>query len=222
MPLCYHFCRRGEAGCAAAIIPQEFSMPNPRRLLLVVLLLAGCASTSITDTWRDPAYQGGQFKRVMVLGVFQQPTVRRTFEDIFSAKLRATGIEAIPSYQALPLDAPPAEGALGEAATRAGADGLLMVHLLRIDRQVRVTPAYAPAIYPGFHGYYSAWMAYPDVYTYDIVSAEVNLFEVNSKRLVWGGMTETFNPQSVSRESAGFADVVIAALAKDGLVRAPK
>jgi hypothetical protein len=197
-------------------------MPNPRRLLLLLLLLAGCASTSITDTWRDPGYSGGPFKRVMVLGVFQQPTARRTFEDIFAAKLRAAGVDAIPSYQVLPQDRPSAEGAVSEAAARGGADGLLMVHLLRVDRQVRVTPGYAPAMYPGFHGYYSAWIAYPDVYTYDIVSAEVNVFEVNSKRLVWGGMTETFNPQSVSRESAGFADVVIAALAKDGLVPAPK
>lgn len=197
-------------------------MPNPRRLLLVLLLLAGCASTSITDTWRDPAYQGAQFKRVMVLGVFKQPTARRTFEDIFSAKLRATGIDAIPSYQMLGLEAPPAEIALGEVTSRTGADGLLMVHLVRIDRQVRVTPSYAPAMYSGYYGYYSAWAAYPDVYTYDIVSAEINVFDVKSKRLVWGGMTETFNPQSVSRESAGFADVVIAALAKDGLVPAPK
>ena len=197
-------------------------MPNPRRLLPILLLLAGCASTSITDTWSDPAYQGGPFKRIMVLGVFRQPTARRTFEDIFAAKLRATGIEAVPSYQMLGLETPPPEIALGEVTSRTGADGLLMVHLVRVDRQVRVTPGYAPAMYPGFHGYYSAWVAYPDVYTYDVVSAEVNLFEVKTNRLVWGGMTETFNPQSASKESGGFADVVIAALAKDGLVPAPK
>jgi hypothetical protein len=35
--------------------------------------------------------------------------------------------------------------------------------------------------------------------------------------VVWGTI-ETFNPSSVRRESAGFADVVIAALAKRGLV----
>jgi hypothetical protein len=197
-------------------------MPNPRRLLLLLPLLVGCASTSITDTWRDPGYQGGHLKRVMVLGVFRQPTARRTFEDIFAAKLRVTGIEAIPSYQMLGLETPPPEIALGEVTSRTGADGLVMVHLVRIDRQVRVTPGYAPAMYPGFHGYYSAWVAYPDVYTYDIVSAEVNVFEAKTNRLVWGGMTETFNPQNVSKESAGFADVVIAALAKDGLVPAPK
>jgi hypothetical protein len=49
-------------------------------------------------------------------------------------------------------------------------------------------------------------------------TAEVNLFDVRTNKLVWGGTTETFNPISVGRESAGFADVVIDALAKRGLV----
>jgi hypothetical protein len=49
-------------------------------------------------------------------------------------------------------------------------------------------------------------------------TAEVNLFDVRTNKLVWGGTTETFNPSSVQRESAGFADVVISALAKQGLV----
>jgi hypothetical protein len=191
-------------------------------LVLCLLVLAGCASTSITDSWYDTNYRGGAFKRIMVLGVFKNAAARRTFEDIFSAKLRATGIEAVPSYQVLPQDTPAEEAALGAAASRAGADGLLMVHLLGVERQTRVTTSYAPAIYPGYFGYYSAWVAYPDVYTYDVASAEVNLFDVNSKRLVWGGQTETFNPQSVTKETAGFADVVIRALAKNGLVPAPK
>jgi hypothetical protein len=46
----------------------------------------------------------------------------------------------------------------------------------------------------------------------------VNVFDVKSNKLVWGGTTETFDPKSVSKESAGFANVVINALAKRGLV----
>jgi tellurite resistance protein len=197
-------------------------MRNGFTKLLPTLLagvLAACASTTVTDSWYDESYKGGMFKRVMVLAVTPNIVSRRTFEDIFTAKLRATGIEAVPSYQYLPGAGPAPEPALDAAVAQANADGLLMTHLLRVDRQVVVTP---PPFRPGFYGYYSAWTAYPEISTYDIAVAEVNLFDVRTKRLVWGGTTETFNPQSASKDSGGFADAVIAALAKRGLIPAPK
>jgi hypothetical protein len=190
-------------------------------LWLVAALAAACASTTIVDSWSDPNYRGGPFKRIVVVGVSQNQVARRTFEDIFSGKLRAAGVEAIPSYQVVP-DAPGGGAALDAAAQKAGADGLLMVHLVRVDRQTRVVPSYSPGFYPSYYGYYQAWVAYPEVQTYDIATVEANLFSVASKQLVWGGTTETFNPQGVSRESAGFADVVIKALAKQGLVPGTK
>ena len=189
---------------------------------LLVAMLAGCASTTITDSWYDASYTGGMFKRVMVLAVTPNMVSRRTFEDIFTAKLRAAGIDAIPSYQYLPAAGPAPEPALDAAVAQANANGLLMTHLLRVDRQIVVTPTYAPPFRPGFYGYYSAWAAYPEVSTFDVAVAEVNLFDVKTKRLVWGGTTETFNPQSASKDSGGFADAVIAALVKRGLVPAPK
>ncbi|MGZ5710420.1 MAG: hypothetical protein ACXWIJ_14740 [Burkholderiales bacterium] len=187
-------------------------------LAVVAMLVAGCASTNIVDSWSDPSYQGGPFNRIMVLGVTKNTVARRTFEDIFASKLRATGIQAVPAYQYLPQDGPVDEPELNAAVRASGADGLLMVRLLRVDRQTRVTTNYAPMTFPGYYGFYTAWVAYPDVYQYDIATAEVNLFDVRTNKLVWGGTTETFNPSSVGRESAGFADVVIDALAKRGLV----
>jgi hypothetical protein len=185
---------------------------------VVALAVVGCASTRITDSWSDPAFTGGPFKRVMVMAVTHNGSARRSFEDIFAAKLRATGIEAVPSYTRLTQDGPVDEQAMNAAVRAAGADGLLMVRLLRVDRQTRVETMYTPMTFPTYYGFYSAWMAYPEVYQYDIATAEVNLFDVRTNKLVWGGTTETFDPKSVTQESAGFANVIINALAKRGLV----
>jgi hypothetical protein len=186
--------------------------------LAIALALAACATTSIVNSWYDVSYRGGAFKRIVVVGATRQAAARRTFEDIFAAKLRSTGIDAVPSYEYLKQDGDVDEPTLSAAVRASGADGLLMVRLLRVDRQTRVTTAYAPAFYPGYYGFYSAWIAYPDVYQYDIATAEVNLFDVRTNTLVWGGTTETFNPRSVSREAAPFANVIIDALAERGLV----
>src|SRR5947209_13403623 len=90
----------------------------------LTLLLAGCASTRIVDSWSDPAFTGGPFKRVMVLAVTRNASARRTFEDIFAAKLRATGIEAVPGYQQLAEDGPVNEERMNAAVRAAGADAL--------------------------------------------------------------------------------------------------
>ena len=50
-------------------------------LACVALALAGCAATTLKNSWRDPAYKGPPLKKVMVVGVSNQPDTRRTFED---------------------------------------------------------------------------------------------------------------------------------------------
>jgi hypothetical protein len=59
---------------------------------VMTLVLAACASTSLTNSWRDPAYTGPQLKKVMVMGVSTQPSVRRVFEDEFVNELEAAGV----------------------------------------------------------------------------------------------------------------------------------
>ena len=71
-------------------------------LLFAGLLLAGCASTSLQSAWYDTSYNGGAFRKILVVGVGANLTDRRVFEDIFSQQLNATGTQGIPGYQFLP------------------------------------------------------------------------------------------------------------------------
>jgi hypothetical protein len=66
-----------------------------------------------------------------VIGVTQQPAMRRLFEDAFVAKLKAEGVEAVPSYQLIPED-----GQVDEA--RRYAD--IIVKALKKERSWRRIP----------------------------------------------------------------------------------
>ena len=67
--------------------------------IAVALSVAGCAaSTKIVNQWTSPDYTSPRFKKIMVIGVTKQPSIRRTFEDEFVTKLKAAGVEALPSY----------------------------------------------------------------------------------------------------------------------------
>src|SRR5262245_1619930 len=55
--------------------------------IISALILAGCSSTELVNQWSNPAYTSASFKRILVIGVTQQASIRRNFEDAFVAQL---------------------------------------------------------------------------------------------------------------------------------------
>lgn len=190
--------------------------------VVVAALLAGCASTTLQSAWYDTSYKGGAFKKIVVVGAGTNLTNRRVFEDIFSQQLIAAGTQAVPGYQVLPDEARANEPAWNAAVAQSGADGLLLVRILGVDTKTTVTTTMVPG--PSFYGpYYGGWwgppmVAVPEVTQYDVANVETNLFDVKSRRVVWAGTTQTFNPSSVAKETPGFAQIIIQQLAARGLI----
>jgi hypothetical protein len=198
---------------------------SARRSLLgaIALALAACASTSLINSWRDPAYSGPPLKKIMVMGVSTQPSVRRVFEDQFVAELKMAGVDGVASYTFIPQDGKADEATLRKAVEEAGADGALITRLVRIEQKYQVTSGfYHPGPMTGFYGWYSsAWVGYyepPTVYQYDVVTAETSLYDIDAQRLLWSGTTETFAPTAVKKETKGFAKIIIEALKRQGLI----
>lgn len=188
-----------------------------------VALAAGCASTSIRSAWYDTSYTGGPFKKILVVGVHANLADTRVFEDIFAQKLQAAGVDGVPGYTVLPTGVPPGDPAWNSAVQASGADGLLAVRLLGVDTQTQVTTAMMPG--PMMWGPYGGWwgpgmVATPMVTQYQIASVETNLWDIKTRRVIWAGTTDTFNPASVPQETPGFAAVIINQLAARGLIAA--
>ena len=189
----------------------------------VILLLAACASTTLTNSWRDPAYKGPLLKKVMVMAVSTQPSVRRVFEDEFVSELKAAGVEATASYTLIGQDGKADEATLQQAVRESGASGALISRLVRRETKTQVTPAiYPPVPAFGFYGWYSAaWIGYyepPTVYQYDVVTSETSLYDIDAQRLLWAGTTETFSPSNVRKETKELAKLIIDALKQQRLI----
>jgi hypothetical protein len=196
-------------------------------LIAAALLLGGCAATQIINQWSDPGYAAASFKRIMVIGVSKQSSIRRTFEDEFVARLRAAATAAVPGYEFIPEDGQVEESRLARAVKQAGADAVITTRLVRVERQAEYIPGtYGP--YPGF-GYYrwysNAWVGFyepPRLRFYDIYISETSLHDVRNDRLVWSGIAKTTKLDDIRSEIQGFVDVVIAALReKNLLAKAP-
>lgn len=201
---------------------------SPLRLLVAaasIAFLAACQTTSIQSAWYDTSYKGGAFRKVVVIASDGTTADSRVFEDIFVQKLQATGIQAVPGYTTVPADARRAEGPFAAAVQATGADGVILVRLLRVDTRTQVSTMMMPGpmigpwggFYgPGFYG--GGFYAVPDVTQYQVASVETNVYSVPTRTLVWAATTQTVDPGTVTKEAPNYANIIIAQLQQRGLV----
>jgi hypothetical protein len=191
-------------------------------LSLVALAVVACAATQLTNSWTSPDYKGPPLKKVLVMGVSEQPALRRTFEDEFVKDLKAVGVDAVPSYTLIPEGGKAEEARVNQVVKDAGADGVLVTRLVRVDVNTQVTPVYPSTMGMGYYGGYAgAYGGYyePGMVTQtDTIVLETNLYGIDENHLLWSGTTETFAPTNLKQEMPGFAKLIIGTLQKHKLI----
>jgi hypothetical protein len=193
-------------------------------LVALIILLAGCQTTSIRSAWFDTDFAGPPLRRIVVVGSIDTLADGRVFEDLFAEKLRAAGVDGIAGHTVVPDAARTSEAQFVSAVVGSGAQGLLLVRLLGVETRTQVTTT----MVPGGMGWWGpgTWSSHPtavrvpvqQVSRYDLATAEAKLYDVQTKQLIWAATTSTFNPRSVARETPGFADVVIGQLSSRGII----
>jgi hypothetical protein len=192
-------------------------------LIAAVLGIASCSSTQVVNQWSNPAYTSPSFKKIIVIGVTKQNAIRRTFEDEFSAQLKAAGVDAVPSYLYISQDDPVGEAALKQAIKKAGADGVLITRLVRVQQKTEIAPGYyAPDPAMAVHPLYTtAWNDYyepPIVYHSEIYTCETTLYDTVKNRVVWKGTAQTETMDNINQEIKGYAETIINALEEKKLI----
>lgn len=61
-----------------------------------------CASTQLTDNWKDSAYTGPAYKKIMVVALMKRDDLRKPVEDEFRGQLKAKGVDAKACYECIP------------------------------------------------------------------------------------------------------------------------
>jgi hypothetical protein len=173
---------------------------------IATMTLAGCGgSTKLLNTWTDPTFQTNSLKKIMVLGVARNASVRRMFEDRFVAEFTAEGVQAVPSYSVT------GDGAIDStvivnALMSSGCDGIIITRMTdrkTVETYYPPTTSYvgAPsAYYGGYYGYYSMGYSYTSSPGYtvqnEVVNLETNLYRVADSKLVWSGLSQSWLEQA--------------------------
>jgi hypothetical protein len=189
-------------------------------LSTLVVWLTACASTTITESWKDPSVERIAFKKVLAMAIFADATLRHIAEDEMVRQM--PDVEAVPSYTILSeADSQDLEKAKAKI-TAAGFDGVVTMRLVKSEQQVTPIPGAYPTAYPWFWGYYGyAWPTAYDpgfVRADTIVQVETKVYSLKDDRLVWTGLSETFNPRDAQDLVRGVAQAVAADLRKQGII----
>lgn len=194
-----------------------------------VLLTACVSSTQLNGQWVNPsAGKALPIKGVVVMGVINDATMRRIYEDTMVAALNARGIKAVPSYTRLPADGPAPQAEVERVVKEAGVDAVMMTRLIRVTNEVSVSPGFVGPVGPfgwgGFYGMYSGmwgggFAIPPSINTYQNFALDTRVFEVRELTVLWSGSTTT-TPTSNSLQVTitEFVKVVVDAMAQSKVV----
>jgi hypothetical protein len=185
------------------------------KLLLILAAVAalGCGSTGLATTWTEPSAKGASLSRVAVVCMTPDPGLRRIAED--AAAYQLVGAQAVPSHRALG-DVDPNDREAVEAKLRQlGFQGVLVMRLARVAKRVN------PALSGGF-AYYgpseSPVTEPPDLQAGSVVHVVSDLYALPEGKLIWSGVSRTFDPASASADMADVSKAVAKSIQKDRLV----
>ena len=178
---------------------------------------------------KNPSYSGQHLRKVLVIGMSNDPAIRSDFEDAMANKLARDGVEAIPGHTILlrPDSANLDMDYLKAQIREHHIEAVLVSHLVRVEKNITYIPGQSYMVpypyYNSFYGYYP--VVYQQVYSPDYlredhtVRIETNLYATATPegQLVWTGISDSFNPSSAKKAIDAVVKVVVKDLEKEGI-----
>ncbi len=200
-------------------------------VVLTASAVGNCKGTKLVASVKNPGYAGQRFKKVLVIGMSDNPAIRSDFEDAMAAQLNRDGVHAVPGHNILlrPKSAKMDPNYLKAQIEEHHIDAVLTSRLMSVKNDVIYIPGQVYTVpypyYNSFYGYYGA--VYPRVYSPDYlredktVRVETNLYATTTPEgeFVWTGISDTFNPnpKKVDKAINAVVQVVVKDLEKEGI-----
>ena len=181
--------------------------------VVVATFVTSCASSDMTSTWTDPSAKGLALSKIAVVCMTEDLGLRLIAEDTTASQIK--GAQATPSYQILgDTDLKDSE-TVKRKLQDAGMNGVLVMRMTGVSERVsgeRGTfvddsdSSGAPVYVPGH------------LQTDTVVHMITNLYSLDHNKLIWSGVSQTFDPTSAKSLMTNVSKAVAKSLQKDRLV----
>jgi hypothetical protein len=188
-------------------------------LFAATLLTQSCApSMRLTDDWKDSAFRGPAYKKIMVVALTTRPGMRQSFEDEFANQMKARGVEAAKCYECIPdVDKVTREEIIKVGAEK-GVEAFLIIRLLRMDTQVRSSRSSSPSSISTAGAVDSLhtmqWGASGPTMSRqsEVATLDSRLFDTKTAKLVWRSTIDAVNPSVNTAEISKLVGIVLETL----------
>ncbi len=186
------------------------------------LLFVSCAGpkAELTSVWKDEAYRGGYFRKILVISAARKEAVRNFSEDEFVRQLKGRGTDSVASYTSIPFDKMLDKAYIMEKTRGMGIDGILVTRVL-------YTLTAAPPLpkQPNWHEFYSDSLGYEQMVSAPklspgktIARIEMNLYEARSEKPVWSASSDVPVRSDPRDDIKAFVTLVAQQLSREKLI----
>ena len=167
-------------------------LPNSVAVLLFVLGACAAPKVELTDVWKDDAYRGRYFKKVLVISAARKEPMRTFAENEFVAQLVGRGIEAIASHEIIPFGKMRDKAFIAERIKGMGIDGILVTRVLYTLTAAPPLPKQRTwhEFYSGSFGYEHDVSAPRTSQGKTVAHVDVNLYAARDERLLWSASAD--------------------------------
>ena len=198
-------------------------------LVLYIFLLTSCnTSTKITAAWTNKEFEKGNIKSVMVMGITKRVAVRMLFEEDMTERMEYIGVTCLPSSQIFPMEEKLDSTTFRLHFSNSNIDAVLTSKMVSSETNQSYQPgtSYYGGGYPrgGYYGYYGS--SYNNMYspgytiTTTTVKIETNLYDTKTEKLIWSGISDTFDPTDESDAIKSLNSKLVDHLYKEGFFKA--
>ncbi|MBW2476284.1 MAG: hypothetical protein JRE63_03045 [Deltaproteobacteria bacterium] len=207
-------------------------------IIVGVLSLAACSSTSMMGSWSSPDFDR-KIGSVYIIGIAKNDLNRRIFEDTFNREFASYGIKAVSSYKDLPKSQDIDEEAIKQRTIATGTDSVILTQLVNQRKESVTSPGrisgYSSGPYYGGRGYYDrpnyyrSWGSYynrrtditiepPTTTEFVVLTVESVLYDLKSGEMIWSGQLETVVDGNIEKMMQDYVKVVTEDLKSKGLI----
>ena len=207
-------------------------------IILGLLLVSACSSTRFVDSWRNTEVTTFQPNKLLVIGLTDNLTARKIFEERLKIEFKQRNIDTYESTEVLNgafTDSRKSEqeiDAMKEQLIADGYDAVIITAVIGINTRQQYRSGgyytFGPQLWYRFGPYY---YRFQDVYfnpgyyneykVYQVETSIYNLKKEANKSLVWVGTFTIVDPSNISNVVNDYVKKIITQLQVEGLIAAP-
>ncbi|HJS53527.1 MAG TPA: hypothetical protein VJ765_03255 [Chitinophagaceae bacterium] len=201
------------------------------RIVLLLFVMAGCATSKITSSWKADNTVPKSYNKILVMGLIREAdrSIRENMENHLVSDLKELGFNAVSSLQEY---GPKAFSGLDEEAAinkikSNGVDAVLTIVLLDKEKERKYIAGhiyYSPYgyYYNHFWGYYGTMHRRIYETGYYITDTkyfwESNFYDMSTQKLIYSVQTQSFDPANSESLGHQYGQMIVKDMVKSNII----